>query len=207
MFWLVTIYNYLARHHTTWIKYFYMLAHIFRPESEAYLDLYRAYLRDLIKTLQVIFLSGNNKDLQQNAIMAAEETGICTCVLPFSDKISDLMASVDVMVTKAGELTSYETLARRLPVVLDNTIEPMPQEAPTMEALVGLGIAEKLNHPDDIIPIIDRLRARSNRRKPLPEQHQLDLTDHAVFDIESSLLRLIDKQAHADQSQSFREAA
>ena len=72
--------------------------------------------------------------------------------------MADLMNAVDVMVTKAGGLTTFEALARRLPLVLDRTIEPMPQEALTLEMLVKAGVSEELNNPDDIVDIIDEMK-------------------------------------------------
>jgi UDP-N-acetylglucosamine:LPS N-acetylglucosamine transferase len=138
----------------------------------------------------VIFLTGHNTRLYEEARSAANETGIPTAVLEFHNKMPELMNAVDLMVTKAGGLTTFEALARRLPLVLDNTIEPMPQEAPTMRMLVETGLAEMLNRPDDIVGIVDRMQLPVQRQTNLPGQYQLDLTDRAVFDIASSLLQL-----------------
>ncbi len=66
-----------------------------------------------------------------------------------------------------------------------------------MEMLVNLGIASKLDHPADIVDIIDQVDLLSKReRAVLPERHQLDLTDHAVFDIASSLLALLPEHSN-----------
>jgi UDP-N-acetylglucosamine:LPS N-acetylglucosamine transferase len=325
-YWMFVMYQYMARHHTTWIKHYYRLLHFFKPESDLYYGLYRPYLHKLLKLhrpslivsvhpmlghcltravselnmesgtkvavvvtdpnewlwhawacdradliiapneivrrrllswnippekiqvlgmpihpsflspptvtreefltslglspnvltvclnsswagnehwlnifraltkchrkLQVVFLSGHNDALYSAAMRAASETGIPTAVLPFSNRMADLMASVDVMVTKAGGLTSFQALARRLPIIFDKTIEPMPQEAPTLEMLVKLGVAREMKNPDNLIQIIESIDFPPNRQAALPAEDQLDLTDHAVFDICKSLVRL-----------------
>ncbi len=338
---LVKFYNYLARHHTTWIKYFYKLIHMMQPDSEIFYGLYRPYLHRLLKDdrpdlivlahpmlphcitfaleelqlesqvklavvitdpnqnlwrgwatkradlivapnelvrdrllswdvpaekirvlgmpvhpkfvappsmsrtrflkklgltperlticinaswagnthwlktyralteckrpLQVIFLCGHNAKLQEQVKTAAAETGIPTAILEFNNKIPELMNAVDLMVTKAGGLTTYEALARRLPLVLDNTIEPMPQEAPTMRMMVESGMAEELNRAEDIVGIVDSMDFPARRQAALPQLYQLDLTDSAIFEIGRSLLRLSNMEA--EPITSLRDAA
>ena len=341
---LVDFYNYLARHHTTWIKYYYMVAHILKPESRAYFGLYKAYLSDLVRSqepalivsmhpmlasgltqtvkdlglsgkvkcavvitdpneklwrawgckradliiapndivrdklltwgieeakirvlgmpvhpqflqppamnrddylsqlglnpdrftvclnagwagnshlletyaalakckrsLQVVFLTGYNKELEKQALAAARKTGIKTAVMPFSDQMSSLMAAVDVMISKAGGLTVYESLARRLPLVFDHTIEPMPQEASTMKMLIGAGVAQRLDKPEEITDIVDGIGILSDRKAPLPEDYQFNLTDQAINDIANTLLGMIDwEEAESGEENPLREAA
>jgi processive 1,2-diacylglycerol beta-glucosyltransferase len=322
---LVSIYNYLAREHTTWIKHFYHLLHVLRLESNYYHILYRSYMHELLKrqqpslivamhpmiaealtrardevldpsvkvvvvitdpnewlwrawastgadliiapnqivrrkligwgveparirvlgmpvhpaflskplvsrakflsdlglapnvftvcinsgwagnahllktylaltkctrSLQVILLCGYNERLHRLALLKARKTGIPTAVLPFYNQMADLMSAVDVMVTKAGGLTTYQALARRLPLVLDNTIEPMPQEAPTMKMLVSCGMATQLNSPEALPKIIDAIPVRPQATAPLPATYELNMTDHAIFDIAKSMLTL-----------------
>jgi processive 1,2-diacylglycerol beta-glucosyltransferase len=154
-----------------------------------WLDMYRAMAR-CKRRVQVIFLSGHNQALYREATAAAARESIDTVVLPFFDRMSDLMASVDVMVTKAGGLTTYQALARRLPIIFDKTIEPMPQEAPTLKMLVALGVAQECKAPKDLIEIIDNLKVCRDTHASLPTQHQLNLTDHAIYDIAKALLNL-----------------
>lgn len=155
------------------------------------LDTYRA-LTKCNRKLQAIFLSGHNKNLYEQAVSKAQETGIPSAILPFYDHMPEIMSAVDVMVTKAGGLTTYQALARRLPLLFDNTIEPMPQEAPTMKMLISCGMAGKLDKPEDIVGIVDSLDFRSQEKKSLPETYQLNLTDDAIFNIARSLLKLYD---------------
>jgi hypothetical protein len=159
--------------------------------NEHLLDTYLA-LAKCNRKLQAVFLSGHNKTLCEKALRTAQKTNIPTAVLPFCDQMAELMNAVDVMITKAGGLTTYQALARRLPLVFDNTIEPMPQEAPTMEMLVGCGMYGRLDRPMDIAQIVDTLQCCPREKTLLPETYQLNLTDQAVYNIARSLLRLYD---------------
>jgi len=152
------------------------------------LSIYRA-LDAVKRPIQVIFLCGHNQSLYQKALEESQKSAIPTAVLPFHDRIADLMPAVDMMVTKAGGLTTYEAVARRLFTAFDNITEPMPQEARTIDILVDNGLAKRINHPSDIVEIIDS--APSIRpdylNGPLPTAQSLNRTD-AVFEIATIIL-------------------
>jgi UDP-N-acetylglucosamine:LPS N-acetylglucosamine transferase len=152
------------------------------------LSIYRA-LDAVKRPIQVIFLCGHNKNLYQRILIESEKSSIPTAVLPFHDRMADLMPAVDMMVTKAGGLTTYEAVARRLFTAFDNITEPMPQEARTIDILVDNGLAKRINRPSDIVDIIQS--APSQRldylNGKLPKAQNLDRTD-AVFDIAKIVL-------------------
>ena len=156
------------------------------------LEIYEA-LTKCKRKVQAIFLCGHNNHLYELAQKKAKQTIIPTAVLPFYSEMSNLMAAVNLMVTKAGGLTTYQALARRLPLVFDNTIEPMPMEAPTMRMLVDCDLAEKIDKPEDIVAIVDNSEF-PHQIKPLPQIYELNLTDDAIFNIARSLLKLYDPE-------------
>lgn len=148
---------------------------------------YRA-LRGLDKSLQVLFLCGHNRALYEQARKEARRSAVPTAVLPFHDRMPDLMNAVDAMVTKAGGLTTYECIARRLPMIVDVTTPPMPQEAGTVDLLVEQGLAVRLEKPEDLPSLVQNLEHVANRlQKPLPEKYSLNRTD-AVFEIARTIL-------------------
>jgi UDP-N-acetylglucosamine:LPS N-acetylglucosamine transferase len=106
--------------------------------------------------------------------------------------MSDLMSAVDLMVTKAGGLTSFEAIARRLPLALDMITPPMPQEMGTVDLLVNNGLAKKVCTPKDVISIIEELKPVEDRSQiKLPEAHCLDRAG-AIFDIARAVLSYCD---------------
>ena len=76
-------------------------------------------------------------------------------VLPFTDKVSELMSISDFVITKPGGLTSSESLASSLPIVV---INPIPgQEEENAEFLVQSGAAIWLKQEDDPQKIFSEL--------------------------------------------------
>ena len=132
---------------------------------------------------QVIFLCGHNRDLYEKAKQLAEESSIPTAVLPFHDKMPDLMSAVDAMVTKAGGLTTFECIAKHLPMIIDVITPPMPQEEGTVDILVEQGLARTLKRPEDLVKLVKGITYDPKRfEKPLPEKYCLNKVE-AVVDI------------------------
>lgn len=145
-------------------------------------------LRAVERPLQVIFLCGHNRELYDRAMASAAESDIPTAVLPFHDCMPDLMSAVDLMVTKAGGLTTYQALAKRLPMAFDVLTEPMPQEKGTVEMLVEQGLAHAIHTPSDIVPVVEGIKLIPDREhSPLPPAHSLDKAD-AVLEMARLIL-------------------
>jgi processive 1,2-diacylglycerol beta-glucosyltransferase len=151
------------------------------------LDIYQQLSR-VKRQVQCIFLCGHNKQLYEMVKKEARKSSIPTAVLPFHDRMSDLMSAVDLMVTKAGGLTTFEAIARRLPLAVDMITKPMPQEIGTVEIVVEEGLAKPVARPSDIIDIVEQLQVVKDRSSvKLPSNHQLDRVD-AVYNIARAIL-------------------
>jgi UDP-N-acetylglucosamine:LPS N-acetylglucosamine transferase len=155
------------------------------------LKIYQA-LSKVKRPIQTIFLCGHNQSLYEKAMELAAESDVPTAVLPFHDCMPDLMSAVDMMITKAGGLTTYQAVARRLPLAFDVLTEPMPQEKGTISMLVEEKVASAIHEPEDIIAIVDSLEVVAERAThPLPTNHQLNLTDTGVFQMAKCILDMI----------------
>ncbi len=153
------------------------------------MDIYKS-LHKVERPVQVIFLCGHNQELYATMKREARHSPIPTAVLPFHDRLSDVMAAADLMVTKAGGLTTFESIARRLPMAIDTITDPMPQELGTAQILVEHGLAQCINTADDIVAIAESMELREEfAARPLPKAHQLDRVD-AVFEIAETILKL-----------------
>jgi len=151
------------------------------------IDVYRA-LCTVKRPVQSVFICGHNKDLFDEITEESAGSAVPTAVLPFCDSMSDLMGAVDLLVTKAGGLTTFEAVARRLPMAIDLLTEAMPQESGTADMLIEAGLAQALRVPSDIVAIVDGLEKNGNRAaRALPQEHSLDRVD-AVFDIARIIL-------------------
>ncbi|MBA4076365.1 MAG: hypothetical protein C0508_15080 [Cyanobacteria bacterium PR.023] len=149
--------------------------------------IYRA-LKAVKRKVQVVFLCGHNVKLYESLKKEVGQSVIPTAVLPFHDSMADVMAACDLMVTKAGGLTSFEAVARRLPMAIDMITTPMPQEYGTARMLVEQGLATAIEQADDIVAVVEKMTCRRDlEARPLPVKHQLDQVD-AIFNISESLI-------------------
>ncbi len=129
------------------------------------------------RPFQVLFLCGHNTVLYEAMEVASAVSPIKTAVLPFHNSMVDVMSHCDLMVTKAGGLTTFEAIAKRLPLVFDVITEPMPQERGTVEMLLNMGVSQAVREPADIISIVESLDPKPNREsQPLPALHNLNQT-------------------------------
>jgi UDP-N-acetylglucosamine:LPS N-acetylglucosamine transferase len=134
-------------------------------------------LRQTERHIQVIFLCGHNKSLYEQAVELTSDLPFAVSVLPFHDRIWDLMKACDLMVTKAGGLTTYQAVASRLPLAIDCITPPMPQERGTVDILVDGGLARRLEEPSDIIKIVQQASVVTDRHRALPVVHNLNNAD------------------------------
>lgn len=143
--------------------------------------------------LQVIFICGKNTDLLDYIREESKLSPIRTVAIPFSNSLPDLMSAVDLMVTKGGGLTTFQAVAKRLPMAIDCLTEPMPQERGTVNLLVDNGLAYAIRKPEDIVSVLKQIKVNNDRSKViLPSAHSLDRTD-AVFDIAREILQLAER--------------
>ncbi len=157
------------------------------------LRIYKA-MKNVKRPIQIIFVCGKNTKLMEQ--LKTEQLNIPwkTFIMPYADEVSDGMNAVDLLVTKAGGLTTFEAVARRLPMAFDLLAEPMPQEAGTVELLIEAGLAKPVRVPDDKVPIVEELEiVRDKFSKPLPSVHSLDQVD-AVYKIAETILKYVTHQ-------------
>lgn len=149
-------------------------------------------LRLVKRPFQVLFLCGHNNELFEQLKKDAQNSPVKTAVLPFHDCMVDVMSHCDLMVSKAGGLTTFEAIAKRLPLVIDVITEPMPQEKGTIEMLLEQGLCRVVSNPADIVAIVESLNPLPDREnQPLPAAHSLNKTS-AAYEIAEIVLAACD---------------
>jgi UDP-N-acetylglucosamine:LPS N-acetylglucosamine transferase len=152
------------------------------------MKIYRA-MAAIQKPFQAIVICGNNIALYRRFQKLSGGMPFRTAVISELATLSDVMNASDLLVTKAGGLTTYEAVARRLPMAIDMLTVPMPQECGTAEALIEVGLAQAVLKPEDIVTIIARLERDDERfSRPLPVKYNLDHTS-AVYEIAELILK------------------
>lgn len=119
-------------------------------------------LKSIIETfpnLQVIAISGKNEKIKQqfDNLVSKTNSDETVKVLKYTNKIPELMSVSDLVITKPGGLTTTESLASGLPIIV---INPIPgQEEENAEFLeekgVGIWIKKNDNIEDELYKVLN----------------------------------------------------
>jgi processive 1,2-diacylglycerol beta-glucosyltransferase len=136
------------------------------------LDVYHSMV-ELPRPAQLLYVCGKDERLRQTIAALAQKASGPVRVFGYVREIPELMAMSDLMVSKAGGVTTSEALAAELPMVLVNSIPGQEEEnmaflqavgaavvAPRPAALRAL-IIDLLDHPERLA----RLREGARRVK------------------------------------------
>jgi processive 1,2-diacylglycerol beta-glucosyltransferase len=140
------------------------------------------------RKIQVIVICGNNKKLTQQIREMSKSSPVLTAIVQNIPDMSDAMKACDLLITKAGGLTTYEAVARRLPMAIDMITEPMPQELGTAQIMIETGLAQPIRQAADIVAIVENLQPLERYKSRLPEKYNLNRVN-SVYDIARLILQ------------------
>ncbi|MDD3088434.1 MAG: glycosyltransferase [Candidatus Omnitrophica bacterium] len=118
------------------------------------------------KHFQAIVVTGRNMRLFRKLVRASKnDKG--TVVLPFADNVDELMDASDIIVSKAGGLTTAEALSKKLPMVI---IDPIPgHERRNADHLVAEGAAAEVFSFSELKNVLDEIFERPERLSAMRE--------------------------------------
>ena len=121
-----------------------------------------------ISKYQIVAVSGRNKKMHAEFLNLADEIGSEDLhVLEYTNQVPELMSMASLVVTKPGGLTSSESLASGLPIII---INPIPgQEEENAEFLEKNGAGYWIKKDDNIQATIDSLLLNEERLKAMSE--------------------------------------
>lgn len=129
-------------------------------------DVYRRMI-NLPRSAQLLCVCGRDERLRQAVEQLAQGATMPVRVFGYVREIPELMAMSDLMVSKAGGVTTSEALAAELPMVLVN---PIPgQEEENTAFLQAVGAAVAVPRPADLCPLIADLLDHPERLAHLRE--------------------------------------
>lgn len=98
-------------------------------------------LLDINRDFQILVITGRNEHLKEkiDKKIFSTEQNKTICVLGFTDKMNDILASVDVLITKPGGLTTTEALLKDVPMIIPYYIPG--QEEENLDFLSNCGAA------------------------------------------------------------------
>lgn len=107
--------------------------------------------------IQVIAIAGKNEKMKEafENIVKENNKQETIKVLPFTDKVPELMSISDLVITKPGGLTTSESLASDLPIIVINPIPGQEEENAEFLESKGAGIWLRSDaNPDEIIDLV-----------------------------------------------------
>lgn len=133
--------------------------------------------------LQIVAIAGRNKEMKEKFEELVENTSRHDSIkiLDFTNKVPELMSISDLVVTKPGGLTTTESLASGLPIVV---INPIPgQEEENAEFLEKNGVAIWLKKEDNVKETLETLFNNSDRMLEMKIKSRLLAKKNSTQDI------------------------
>ncbi len=105
--------------------------------------------------IQVITVCGHNKKIFDDIEQIRKKLKYPVLLFGFTDKVAELMAVSDVMITKAGGISSTEALDSKLPMILFGSVPG--QETWNEKMLMESGAALKARKVSEIPALVDKI--------------------------------------------------
>jgi len=149
---------------------------------------------------RVVAVCGRNEALRAELVETikhlAKRSAVAFTLLGFTTEMDELMTAADLFVGKPGGLTTSETLAKGLPIVV---INPIPgQEERNSDHLLEEGAAIRCNNLPALAYKIDALIETPEKLAKLAENAQAMGRPEAAFTVVDRLVALC--QSHSGQS-------
>ena len=133
--------------------------------------------------IQIVAIAGRNKNIKEKFEELVENTSRedSIKVLEYTTKIPELMSISDLVVTKPGGLTTTESLASGLPIIV---INPIPgQEEENAEFLEQNGVAIWIKKEDNIKEILENVLGNPEKMLEMKVKARLLAKKNSTQDI------------------------
>lgn len=105
---------------------------------------YAKKVGDLDLGLHLVVIAGRNSKLKKQLEKIELSPSNSMTVFGFTDRISDIMAVSDLIITKPGPGTINEAIAMKLPILIDNTDISLFWERANVDFVVKYGVGQKI---------------------------------------------------------------
>lgn len=144
-------------------------------------------LCNYLDNYQIVAISGRNKKMNNEFLKLSKILNNDDLhVLKYTNDVPDLMHIASLVVTKPGGLTSSESLASNLPILIVN---PIPgQEEENAEFLESSGAAIWLKENDNIEEVINNILNNENKLNDMKEKAKLIAKPNSTMEICQTIL-------------------
>ena len=147
-------------------------------------QIFENFVQETLKhDIQIIAISGKNPKMKSafEEIVNKNKAENNVKIIGFSNEVPKLMSISDLVVTKPGGLTTSESLASNLPMVV---INPIPgQEEENAEFLESKGIAVWIKKTDNSKKVIEELLNNKDKLNKMKENTKILAKPHSTDDI------------------------
>lgn len=133
--------------------------------------------------LQIIAIAGRNKDMKEKFTKLVDDTSRHETIkiLEYTNRVPELMSISDLVVTKPGGLTTTESLASGLPIIV---INPIPgQEEENAEFLEKNGVAIWLKKEDNVKDVLENIFNNPDKMLDMKVKARLLAKKNSTHDI------------------------
>ncbi len=109
--------------------------------------------------VQIVVIAGRNKNLEKKVKKSADKFNFPVVVHGFTDKVHEIMAESDLIITKAGPGTIAEAMAMNLPIIITSWLPG--QEEGNVEFVVRENVGRVSKDPKKVAAIVKELRETS----------------------------------------------
>lgn len=146
------------------------------------LNIFKAFI-NTCHNIQIIAISGKNSKMKTafEDLVIENNKQDSVKILEYTNKVPELMSISDLVVTKPGGLTTSESLASFLPIIV---INPIPgQEEENAKYLTNNHSAIWIKKDDNVEQILDNLFSNPNILNDMKEHSKSISKRNATFDI------------------------
>lgn len=104
--------------------------------------------------VHLIVCAGRNQPLVKNLRKVKLHPTNSMTVMGFTDQMADLMTIADLIITKPGTLSTTESLAMRLPILVDCTSPVISWEQANIDIVLQYGVGTTIYNLDKLEPLV-----------------------------------------------------
>jgi len=149
----------------------------------------KTILKSLIRVnmvFQIIILAGKNKKIVNSLTRIAKRSKKKVLIFEFTHNVDELMEVADIIITKPGGLTTAESLAKGLPMVI---VDPIPgQEMRNTDFLIRKDIGVRIDDVANIGEEIELLLKSPERLKVMSQAAYDNAKPNATLDVAKLIL-------------------
>lgn len=142
-----------------------------------------ARLLDLEPALRVVAVCGQNPGLFARLAPIEARAGGRLLRFGFSDRVAELLAASDLLVTKPGPGSLAEAFQQRVPVVVVRNLHTIPQERFNTDYVREHGLGLVVGHWREIADAVARLRADAGTREAIRSRLAALPENRAVYEV------------------------